>query len=46
LPDLHVAVIRRLDALDVEALIGLDFLMRFARIHFDTRALQLRLVDG
>lgn len=43
-PDMEVGVIRRLDRLDVEALIGLDFLMQFASIHFDTRALQLRLV--
>lgn len=44
LPDLEVAVIRRLDRLDVDGLLGLDFLTRFAHIHFDTAALRLRLV--
>ena len=44
LPDLEVGVVRRLDRLDVDALLGLDFLTQFAHIHFDTRALRLRLV--
>lgn len=44
LPDLEVGVVRRLDRLDVDALLGLDFLTKFAHIHFDTAALQLRLI--
>ena len=42
--DLEVSVIRRLDRLDVDALLGLDFLTTFAHVHFDTVALRLRLV--
>ena len=33
-----------MDRLDIDALIGLDFLRKFAHIHFETAALQLRLV--
>lgn len=43
LPDLEVGVIRRLDRLEIDALLGLDFFTQFARIHFDTRALRLVL---
>ncbi len=43
LPPLEVAVIRRLDRLDVDALLGLDFLTQFTRICFDTRTMRLVL---
>lgn len=43
LPPLEMAIIRRLDRLDVDALLGLDFLAQFATIHFDTRTFQLVL---
>ena len=46
LPDIEVAVIRRLDRLDVDGLLGLDFLSLFERIHFHTRSLQLILESG
>lgn len=44
LPDLEVGIIRRLDRLEVDGLLGLDFLTQFAHIHFDPAALRLRLV--
>jgi hypothetical protein len=43
LPNLDVAVIRRLDRLEVDGLLGLDFLTHFEHIHFHTRSLQLEL---
>lgn len=43
LPSLDVAVIRRLALLEVDGLLGLDFLNHFERIHFHTRSLQLLL---
>lgn len=43
LPDIEVAVIRRLDRLEVDGLLGLDFLTQFEHIHFHTRLLQLVL---
>ncbi len=43
LPNLDVAVIRRLDRLGVDGLLGLDFLTHFEHIHFHTRSLSLVL---
>jgi hypothetical protein len=43
LPDLDIGVVRRLDRIDVEALLGLDFLTQFGHIHFHTRSMQLVL---
>ena len=43
LPPLEIAIIRRLDRLDVDAVLGLDFLAQFATIHFDTRTFRLVL---
>jgi len=43
LPSLDVAVIRRLGLLDVDGLLGLDFLTHFEHIHFHTRSLRLVL---
>ena len=43
LPNLDFGVVRRLDRLDVDGLLGLDFLRQFAQIHFDTRTLRLVL---
>jgi hypothetical protein len=43
LPNLDVAVIRRLDRLGVDGLLGLDFLTYFEHIHFHTRSLGLVL---
>ena len=46
LPSLNVAVIRRLERLRVDALLGLDFLNHFERIDFHTRLLQLILEEA
>jgi hypothetical protein len=46
LPDLDIAVIRRLDRLGVDGLLGLDFLTHFERVHFHTRSLLLVLEPG
>jgi hypothetical protein len=43
LPDLEVGVLARLDRLGVDALLGLDFLLHFERIHFHVRTFQLVL---
>lgn len=43
LPALEVGVVRRLDPLDIDGLLGLDFLMQFEHIHFHTRSLELVL---
>lgn len=43
LPSLDVAVLRRLDRLGVDGLLGLDFLMHFEHIHFHTSSLRLVL---
>jgi hypothetical protein len=45
LPDLEVRVLARLDRLGIVGLVGLDFLMRFRRIHFDVDTFQLVLED-
>ena len=45
LPDLEVRLLSRLDRLGIVGLVGLDFLMRFRRIHFDVDAFQLTLED-
>jgi hypothetical protein len=43
LPDLDVRVIRRLDRLGADGLLGLDFLSQFRRVCFDTHTLLLVL---
>lgn len=43
LPELDVGVIRRLDRLDIDGLLGLDFLTHFEHIHFHTGSVQLVL---
>jgi hypothetical protein len=44
LPELQAGILRRLDRIDVELLLGFDFLLQFAEVHFDTRTMILRLV--
>jgi hypothetical protein len=42
--DLEVGVVRRLERLQIEGLLGLDFLGLFEDIHFNVPSLHLRLV--
>lgn len=44
LPDLEIGVLRRLDRMGIEMLLGLNFLWQFDEIHFDTRTFILTLV--
>ena len=46
LPSLEFGVLRRLDPLDIDALLGLDFLTQFEEIHFYPRTLRLVLDTG
>ena len=43
LPEIEVGVIRRLDLIGVDGLLGLDFLRKFRRLHFDMHTLVLTL---
>jgi hypothetical protein len=45
IPDLQVAVLRRLDRLQVDALLGLDFFALFDEVRFRTRTLRLALLS-
>jgi hypothetical protein len=42
-PDLRVSVLSRLDRIGVDALLGLDFLLQFHEIAFNTRTMTLTL---
>ncbi len=42
--DMEVGVVRRLERLDIEGVLGLDFLSNFQDIHFNLPSLRLRLV--
>jgi hypothetical protein len=44
-PDLEVGVLRRLDPMEVDGLLGLDFLLRFSEVHFILASLQFTFVD-
>jgi hypothetical protein len=43
LPELDFGILRRLDRIAVQGLLGLDFLIHFGHIHFHTRSMQLVL---
>ena len=43
LPEVDAAVLRRLDRLEVDGLLGLGFLQNFEAVHFYTRTLRLVL---
>jgi hypothetical protein len=43
LPTLQVGVLKRLDRLQIDGLLGLDFLVRFEHVHFHVRTLELVL---
>lgn len=45
IPDLAVAILPRLDRLEIDGLLGLDFLLDFNRIVFDVRTFDLVLED-
>lgn len=45
IPDLEVAILPRLDRLEIDGLLGLDFLLNFNRIVFDVRTFDLVLED-